>query len=133
VLRTWKNLSTHYTGRRFAVQAPELPIPDSAATCLLHRDLHDGQMIFSSAHDGILDLDLMAVGDPALDLGNLLAHLELRSEQGLLRIGVGEAEEALLEGYGPSHRVLQALPVYREVARQRLQAVYSLRDAELPS
>ncbi|WP_291278609.1 phosphotransferase [Galactobacter sp.] len=133
VLNTWKRRATHFTARTFHEPAPDLPDPEATQACLLHRDLHDGQMIFDTDHDGILDLDLMAVGHPALDVGNLLAHLELRHEQGLMRIDVDTAERAVLEGYRPSPVVMRALPAYREAARQRLQAVYSLRNAELAS
>ena len=50
---------------------------------LVHRDLHDKQMVVVDGDDaGLLDLDTLAVGDPALDVANLLVHLELRMLQG---------------------------------------------------
>ncbi|GMA27950.1 aminoglycoside phosphotransferase family protein [Arenivirga flava] len=51
-----------------------------------HRDLHDGQVLWHPRHGlGLLDLDTAASAEPALDLGNLLAHLDWRVRQGGLR------------------------------------------------
>jgi hypothetical protein len=133
VVKGWKELAGRYTGRDFDAAPRELPAADPDVACLLHRDLHDGQMIFSEQSNGILDLDLLAVGHPALDVGNFLAHVQLRGEQGRLGIGVEEAEQAFLEGYRPTQAVLQAVEAYREAARQRLRAVYSLRNTEMAS
>lgn len=41
----------------------------------LHRDFYPDQVLVSGAKIHLLDLDLHAAGDPALDLGNFLAHL----------------------------------------------------------
>jgi len=50
---------------------------------LSHRDLHDKQILTSSTGTTLLDLDLLAVADPALDPGNIIAHSRLRVLQGL--------------------------------------------------
>ena len=48
-----------------------------------HRDLHDGQVLWHPEHGlALLDLDTAALAEPALDLGNLLAHLDWRVRQG---------------------------------------------------
>lgn len=48
---------------------------DGAPTTGVHRDLHPGQFLVASDRLVILDFDLYAEGDPALDHGNFLAHL----------------------------------------------------------
>lgn len=42
----------------------------------LHRDFYPDQILVAGEHLHLLDLDLCARGDPALDLGNFVAHLE---------------------------------------------------------
>src|SRR4030067_3421814 len=46
-----------------------------------HRDFHDKQILKNGRYLYILDWDLSCLADPALDLGNFLAHLRLRSYQ----------------------------------------------------
>ena len=43
----------------------------------VHGDLHDGQVLVDGDRIGMLDFDALSRGEPARDLGNLLAHLEL--------------------------------------------------------
>ena len=43
----------------------------------VHRDLHDGPLLVDGTQVGLLDPDTLALGEPELDLGNLLAHLQL--------------------------------------------------------
>ena len=43
--------------------------------CGLHRDFHPDQILVDGDRMSLLDLDLYAVGDPALDVGNFSAHL----------------------------------------------------------
>lgn len=109
---------------------------------LLHRDLHDKQVLLAADDDrdddsegavpdagaGVLDLDLLAVGDPALDLANLLVHLDLRVQQGRCDEQAADAvRTGLLGGYVPDPAVLAAVPVHAAAARLRLLAVYSFR------
>ena len=55
-------------------------------SAFLHRDLHDKQVVVDGGDAvGILDLDLAATGEPALDLANLLVHLELNRDSALPR------------------------------------------------
>lgn len=97
---------------------------------LLHRDLHDKQLTLGADEVGMLDLDLLAVGDPALDLANLVVHLELRARQALLPVvSVRELVAALLAGYRPDARTRAAAAGYLLSARLRLVAVYAFRPA----
>lgn len=50
--------------------APQPPV-------LCHRDLHEGQILIHRGLAGFLDFDTVRMGDAALDIGNLQAHLVL--------------------------------------------------------
>ncbi len=98
-----------------------------AARTLIHRDFHDGQVLVADDGSvGVLDFDLMAIGDPALDLANLLAHLDLRCRQGLVDDAAPLRHAALL-GYRPGRQIASRIPGYEALARQRLAAVYAFR------
>jgi aminoglycoside phosphotransferase (APT) family kinase protein len=47
----------------------------------LHRDVHPRQLFVDGERVTLIDWDLCGAGDPALDLANLLMHLELRWPQ----------------------------------------------------
>jgi Ser/Thr protein kinase RdoA (MazF antagonist) len=70
--------------------------PAWACSTVVHRDLYEDQILVGR-QIGLIDLDDAATGPPELDIGNLLAHLELRAlrEGGGLDGMVG----ALLRGY----------------------------------
>ena len=112
---------------RAASQLPASP----SSPALLHRDLHDKQIVLATARPvGLLDLDLAAHGDPAVDLANLLTHLDLRSRQGLCSVQrAARCSTALLEGYSPGPALLQRLPPYVTITRLRLAGLYSFRPA----
>ncbi|HEV2122021.1 MAG TPA: aminoglycoside phosphotransferase family protein [Chloroflexota bacterium] len=76
--------------RQFAVARPELGdslgrlmsacealakravlVPDK----VLHRDFYPDNLLFHRAGVALIDLDLVALGDPAVDVGNFLAHV----------------------------------------------------------
>ena len=98
----------------------------------MHRDFHDGQVLVDDAHAvGLIDFDLMAAGDPALDVANFICHLELREHQ--RGIVAAPLAAAFLGGYQPSRPVQQALPFYLATSARRLSAVYTFRDADLPT
>lgn len=54
----------------------------------IHRDLHPEQLLIAADRVTFVDLDLYALGEPALDVGNLTAHV---IELGLRRHGDPEA------------------------------------------
>lgn len=137
VLRRWTSLA----------QAYGLPVPPCqqasverllaeppGAVARLHRDLHDKQVLVDDEHvAGMLDLDLAAAGEPALDLANLLVHLELRALQGWCPPGTSAtATAAVLEAYAPSASVLARIPAYATAAWLRLAAVYAFRPLSAP-
>lgn len=60
----------------------QLDVP--ARPALIHRDLHDKQLLWDPVSGpALLDVDTAAIGDPALDLANLRAHATWRQRQGL--------------------------------------------------
>ena len=67
---------------------------------LIHRDFYQDQLLMDGDRVWILDLDLVAQGDPAIDIGNFLAHIK---EYALRRYGSVSAlksiEQAFLKGY----------------------------------
>ncbi|TFV53665.1 hypothetical protein E4P41_20890, partial [Geodermatophilus sp. DF01-2] len=117
--------------------AADVPLPEAVLDELraggcgpavpLHRDLHDRQVLVADDGSvGLLDFDLLAAGEPALDLANLLAHLSLRQHQGLVT-DAGPLRAAVLEGYRPAPAVAARVPVREAVTRLRLAAVYAFR------
>ncbi|MDP9398929.1 MAG: phosphotransferase, partial [Actinomycetota bacterium] len=109
-----------------------------ARPTLLHRDLHDKQVLVGAGASGapslgILDADLAAIGEPALDLANLLVHLDLRAAQGTVPVATAQAcVEAVLAGYDPDDEVRRRLPAYALATRLRLLGVYAFRPASAP-
>lgn len=138
VTRGWVETATAYGLLTEDAWQPEL---DNTAELLagrpdpcvrVHRDLHDKQLLLADgAPVGLLDLDLLTAGEPALDLANLIAHLELRWRQS--RCGRDRAlacTHALLAGYAAGPSVRRRLPGYLSSTRLRLAAVYAFRDAD---
>ena len=114
--------------------------PPGAPTSLrlIHRDLHDGQFLlgvgaagrFTDEGVGLLDFDLMAAGDPALDLANLVEHLLLRGRQGVLA-DPDSAVQALLTGYRPDEDTSSRVTSYRALSARRVAVVYAFRAPNL--
>lgn len=96
---------------------------------LLHRDLHDKQLVVDAAGRlGLLDTDTLAVGERAVDVANLLVHLRLRVAQGALTGSRGRlAADAFLDGLDPDALTLARVPAYERVTQLRLAGVYAFR------
>ena len=66
----------------------------------IHGDFYDKQVIVQGDAVGVIDSDRMHLGEPEMDLGCFVAHLERRRVDGLLSEEVAkQAEAALLDGY----------------------------------
>jgi Phosphotransferase enzyme family len=104
---------------------PEQPVPLAPA----HRDLHDKQIFLDGGPSvGLLDFDTLAAAEPALDLANLLVHLELRALQGNCdQAWAGRMAKGLLEGYGRRWPGEDRLSAYADATRVRLACVYAFR------
>lgn len=122
-------------------------VADRLAACepgdriLVHRDLHDGQMLLTSEDDGdgtvgdgarfevtVLDWDTAAWGDPVIDVANLLAHLDRAATpwaQALTSSLVTELRRAGHPALDP--RQADRLLLAREATRLRLVAVHAFR------
>lgn len=72
--------------------------PRWTCSTAVHRDLYEEQILLGAETVSLIDLDDAASGPPELDLGNLLAHLELLERR--RGAPVDAAAAALLAGYG---------------------------------
>lgn len=121
------------------------------APVVLHRDLHDKQVLGAGsvgagavgAGSGgtgvigaeptiaVLDVDTAARGEAALDLGNLLVHLDLRVLQGTLSAGAAARVAAMLHTWSAALGINpDRLATYRKAAALRLACVYAFRPSE---
>ncbi|WP_324649832.1 aminoglycoside phosphotransferase family protein [Georgenia sp. H159] len=99
-----------------------------SALGVLHRDLHDKQLLLDAGAVGIIDVDTLAVGERALDVANLLVHLELRQAQGLLTDErAAAAREGFRSGVGADELPDARLAAYVRATRLRLAGVYAFR------
>jgi aminoglycoside phosphotransferase (APT) family kinase protein len=121
--------------RRAAGQARTAPV------AWLHRDFHVKQLIARQGRVCVIDWDLAASGDPALDVGNFLLNLEkhlgARADEGrrafvegYLRLGeVGAVRRAVL--YEAFNCLRRACKAFRAHGRQwRRDALERLAAAE---
>jgi hypothetical protein len=81
-----------------------LPVLSGAWRCttVVHRDLYEEQIMIGELV-GLIDVDDAALGPPELDMGNLVAHLELLERR--RRVSLMAVTRALFDGYektGPS-------------------------------
>ncbi len=97
---------------------------EGPATKCIHGDLYDKQMLIDSDRVGLIDLDGVALGDPRIDLGLLLGHLDRDVLMGRLpALRVAEVEAALLDSYQQARG--QAVgPVAPYVAEALLRLVH---------
>jgi Ser/Thr protein kinase RdoA (MazF antagonist) len=114
-------LASRELGLRVAVALAELSESWTPAT-VIHRDLYEEQILLGD-RVGLIDLDDAALGPPELDVGNLLAHLdllELRSQ-----LGLEPARQALVDGYATRNPLdAELLGRCRELARLRLACIH---------
>lgn len=108
-----------------------------AVNGLAHRDLHDGQFIVSgNTISGyiisLLDFDLVCMADVALDAGNLLVHMKLRTLQMRKTVelsGLSVCGKAFLTGLGRQAEpgFERRLLFYQATSYFRLALLYALR------
>ena len=94
---------------------------------LTHRDFYEKQILFHGQSAALIDFDTACNSDPAIDLGNFLAHLKLQRLQGI-QIS-REAENSFLNGYGAeTNPVLKKrIAIYERSTVLRLACLYALR------
>ena len=93
--------------------------PVQAVPC--HRDLHEGQILLDKNRAGLLDFDTLRLGDPALDVGNLQAHLILAT---LRDAKPRRGFVAAMDNAVP-HLPLARIAVWRRAALLRLALIYA--------
>lgn len=111
------------------------PHHTASTRSVIHRDLHDKQLLLpvgvDSARAGLIDVDTLARGDRAIDIANLLVHIDLRRLQGHLSgPRASAAAEALRSGLGADDATWARVPAYARAARLRLAGVYAVRPGE---
>jgi hypothetical protein len=100
--------------------------PDGA-NVLCHRDFHDKQILLNGSGGGaLIDLDLVAAGPPALDAGNILAHLRLRALKGA-RLPWGDMARRITRSAVPAPGIRESLPRWTASALLRLTLIYARR------
>jgi len=104
---------------------------DWSAPTVIHRDFYESQISCSRDHTTVLDLDMLAVGDPCTDLGNHLAHLWLwclEQKQSFAQFAL--AARSTLDAYeslsGPVDE--QSLSFEWAAALYRVGAIHSFRE-----
>jgi Ser/Thr protein kinase RdoA (MazF antagonist) len=99
---------------------PALSTEEWDPATVVHRDLYEEQVLVGE-QIGLIDLDDAALGPPELDIGNLLAHIELLSLRRSTDLTAAGA--CLLDGYR------QAGPPLGETLLARCRALTLLRLA----
>ncbi|WP_156911208.1 phosphotransferase [Arthrobacter sp. CAL618] len=103
-------------------------VPQQAV--LSHRDLHDKQLLFNpdSGAVGLIDCDTVSVAEPALDLANLLVHVDFRRAQGVYSAAAAQtAKQAVLTAADAIGVSDQRLEAYAAATRLRLACLYAFR------
>jgi Phosphotransferase enzyme family len=95
ILRTCAECASPPVARSVADALPRLATEWTCST-VVHRDLYEEQVLVGE-RVGLIDVDDAAFGPPELDLGNLLAHVELL-EQRRVR-DLAREMRAILDGY----------------------------------
>jgi aminoglycoside phosphotransferase (APT) family kinase protein len=106
----------------------------TAVVALVHGDLHDRNLLLHGEEGVLIDLDSVGIGDPAIDVGNLAAHLVLRALQrgDSRRIGDTDADRLLdTAGATDRHRVHVARTLHRLSCVYRLRARWSYLSDDL--
>lgn len=113
------------------VVAEHLRATPPGAPGVVHGDLHDGQVLIDQDGAlGVLDWDTVAVGEDALDAGNVWAHTELRHLLGQWSPAHAAAVwTAVLDAWDPDPARLERAAAYRRLLLLRLACQYAFRPA----
>lgn len=133
VVRRWaERAGGQLTGtpwpRRMSAAASEVEQDGEQRLVVAHRDLHDGQLVWDGHAVSVLDLDTVALAEPALDLANLEVHAWLRQAQGCWsEWAVRVVEEAVAHVAVANEVNPGRMAVARRATLARLVAVYAFR------
>lgn len=137
-LRRWVGRVEQFAALPAAVEPTFLDRVRAVATALTtgspqslvvsHRDLHDKQILADGSSLGLLDFDTASLAEPALDLANLLVHVQLRRDQALWSARHAViAEEAVSAVVAALSVDPVRLDLYAEATRLRLACLYAFR------
>lgn len=136
VLRRWVRHAVQYgVAPELILDSCERAVADLSqgpmTPCLIHRDFHERQVLIKpGGRVGIIDFDTLSIGEAALDLGNVLAHLDFAAERTVApSMEIAGHTRGFLGGYGPSRDLLARASVYRAVAALRLRCIHAFRPA----
>lgn len=103
-----------------------LPRHRNFEPALVHRDFHEKQLLLDGSRTALIDFDTLCLSDPAIDVGNFLAHLRLAGLQRLR--SVEPLEATFLEAYHPrlSRDFRARVEAYTKSSVLRLACLYSL-------
>ena len=74
---------------------------------MIHKDFYYGNVLWDGERVCVLDFDELALGDPALDLGHFLAHLEVLAYRTIGRVdGLSEAVQTFSSAYAAADTTL---------------------------
>jgi len=93
--------------------------------CLVHRDFYEKQVLLAEHKTTIIDFDTTCLSDPAIDIGNYLAHISLLRLQGIST--PLNAEEVFLSAYAESLTTdfYKRISIYKRSTLLRLICLYS--------
>lgn len=119
--------------RRHLHAVRQLLAGEPAHPVLIHRDLHDKQILHDGSGDlGWLDFDTLSVGEAAIDLANLVVHLDLRVvHDELSPPSAARAAQAVIDGYRPDATTRRRIGAYAAAVRLRMYCLYAFRPGTL--
>lgn len=91
-------------------------LPPSMA-CPIHRDFYHDQLLVEGDKLYLLDLDLLCIGDPAIDVANFIAHIE---EQCLREFGNMNHARRQLETFTSRYQDLSGQDITQQIAIYRV-------------
>ena len=102
---------------------------ESVDPMVCHRDFYDKQVLYDGNRVVLIDYDTLAASDPALDLGNFIAHLQWRAYQEPSAAGnLADAESAVWDVISSRDRKLsERVRWWCASARLRLACIYMWR------
>ncbi|MFW5469278.1 phosphotransferase family protein [Knoellia sp. CPCC 206435] len=115
-------------GQRADAVADALDVDPAQQPVVSHRDLHDKQVLAHANRLGLLDFDMVALAEPALDLANLFVHAGLRADQGHWSPSHRDiAQRTVLAVAARMGVDLGRFETYAEASRVRLACLYAFR------
>ncbi len=95
---------------------------------LSHRDYYSKQVLYDGEEAVLIDFDTLCMAEPALDIGNYLAHRALATLVG--EPADPNETDAFLQGYGTKMPLPASVTIsaWRDAALLRLACLYALRS-----